>query len=100
MATDYLATRRAALAFGEPDADLEDCVLAALWCATRNAAPGALWSGSTGWRLGALAVTRWRFGARTVLIEARAGDEYLARSGAEEFAVALVARDETHSRPR
>ncbi len=38
--------------FGEPAATEEDAVLAALWYATRAADPGALWSDTTGWRLG------------------------------------------------
>jgi len=67
--TDFLELRRAALVFGEPQPESTDVLLAALWCATREMSPDALWADTRGWRLGAPARTEWRFGALTVSIE-------------------------------
>ena len=94
VATDFLAVRRAHLAFGEPAATAEDHVLAALWCATRETRAGALWSNTTGWRLGVAAASDWRFDGLDVHLECAADGLYRARCGAAEFAVRLITRSE------
>ena len=71
VGTDFLASRRAHLEFAERAAAPADYLVAALWYAAADPSPGALWSNSTGWRLGAPAVTSWRFGDTEVRIEAR-----------------------------
>ena len=95
-AATFLGVRLSRLAAAANDAIAAagegDCVLAALWCASRATDPGALWANSTGWRLGAPAATCWQFGARSVLIEACSAEGYLARSGGAEFPLRLVAR--------
>ena len=70
VGTDFLAVRHGELAFGERDAAPEDYLIAGLWYAA--GAPGAdsLWSDTSGWRPGAPAITRWRFGDVEVRIEA------------------------------
>jgi 3-methylcrotonyl-CoA carboxylase alpha subunit len=95
VATDFLDSRRAQLAFGEPAAAEEDYVLAALWCATREAQPGALWADTTGWRLGAAALTRWRFGRPTVHIEVSAPGAFRARIDGNESALRVVSRGDS-----
>jgi len=92
IATDFLQARHAHLMFGEPPPAEEDYVFAALWCATREAGPGALWSGTTGWRLASAAVTRWRFGDVTVSVEATGPNAYRALVAGDEYPLRLIAR--------
>jgi 3-methylcrotonyl-CoA carboxylase alpha subunit len=92
VATDFLARRHAELEFGEPAPVAQDYALASLWCATTEADPGALWSGTSGWRLAALPVTRWTFGEVTVTLEMNGPAEYRAQIGREEWALRLIAR--------
>ncbi len=100
VATHFLETRRAHLEFGEPAAAATDYILAALWLASARAEPGALWADSSGWRLGAAAVTRWRFGDAQVTIERVAsteeagGPRYHARLNEREYELRLIARRE------
>ncbi len=94
VATDFLAKRRSQLIFGEPAPVGEDYALAALWCATRHTGSDALWSDTTGWRLGAFAATRWRFGGAEASIERKSTGVYHARVGADEYALRLIARND------
>jgi 3-methylcrotonyl-CoA carboxylase alpha subunit len=92
VATSFLETRRARLAFGEPDAGEVDAVFAALWCATRRTEGDALWADSRGWRLAAPPRSTWTFSDLTVTIEASAPSHYLAHGAEREYALRLVAR--------
>jgi 3-methylcrotonyl-CoA carboxylase alpha subunit len=94
VATDFLAQRRSKLIFGEPSPGGEDYALAALWCATRHTGSGALWSDTTGWRLGAPAATRWRFGDAEASIEKKSMGVYHARVGADDFDLRVIARND------
>jgi 3-methylcrotonyl-CoA carboxylase alpha subunit len=94
VATNFLAERRSHLIFGEPSPGAEDYALAALWCATRQTGSGALWSDTTGWRLGAPAATRWRFGDAEASIEKKSADVYHARVGADDYALRVIARND------
>jgi 3-methylcrotonyl-CoA carboxylase alpha subunit len=99
VATNFLAVRHAQLSFGEPEAGALDAALAALWCATRRTTEDALWSDSRGWRLAAPPISKWAFADLSVTIESARphadlqGDRYLARVGAEEYPLRLLARD-------
>jgi 3-methylcrotonyl-CoA carboxylase alpha subunit len=94
VTTSFLETRRTHLSFGEPPPDAVDYILAALWYASARLSPGALWADTSGWRLGAPALTRRRFGAHEVALERLSAEEYRARFADEEFAVRLIAREE------
>ena len=91
---DGFSRRRAAPArtSASPMPDLEDCVLAALWCATRHAAPGALWSEHAGLAARRWAVTRWRFGELGVPSRRARADEYRARMARRSWHCAGRAR--------
>jgi 3-methylcrotonyl-CoA carboxylase alpha subunit len=92
IATNFLDERRAHLAFGEPLAGDIDAVLAALWCATRCTSGDALWEDTRGWRLAAPWSSTWSFGERTVTVEWRAPNRYVARLGTHEYALRIAAR--------
>jgi 3-methylcrotonyl-CoA carboxylase alpha subunit len=96
ISTSFLDTRRAHLAFGEPnaaDADADaDAVSAALWCATRRTEDDALWADSRGWRLAAPPRSTWAFADLTVIIESSAPNRYVARVAGREYPLRLVAR--------
>jgi 3-methylcrotonyl-CoA carboxylase alpha subunit len=92
VATDFLARRHAQLEFGEPAPAPVDYALAGLWCATVEADPEALWSNTSGWRLAAPYLTRWRFGAATVDLEMSAPGVYRAEVGGEQLALRLIGR--------
>ena len=100
VATSFLETRRAHLSFGEPQPAAADYILAALWLASARAEPAALWADSTGWRLGAAALTRWRFGEVVVTVERAVSGEgggalaYRARLDDEDYDLRLIARHE------
>jgi 3-methylcrotonyl-CoA carboxylase alpha subunit len=94
VATDFLGARRDFLAFGEPHADDEEYLYAALWCAARESDGGALWSQTQGWRLGAPPTTSWRFGERTIVLEATGVQSYAARWGDEQRAARIIARSD------
>jgi 3-methylcrotonyl-CoA carboxylase alpha subunit len=81
VGTDFLASRRGHLEFGERPAASADFLIAALWYASAEAGAGALWSNSTGWRLGTAATTRWRFGETEVCLETRSPTVYRGRAG-------------------
>ncbi|MEP6547497.1 MAG: biotin carboxylase N-terminal domain-containing protein [Gammaproteobacteria bacterium] len=94
VATNFLTVRHAQLSFGEPQADVVDAVLAALWCVTRDTSSNALWADTRGWRLAAPARSAWTFGSQTVVIECGAArHQYQARSAAHEFMLNVAARD-------
>jgi len=93
IATDFLSVRHSHLKFGEPAPAAADFLLAALWCATAQTAPGSLWADTTGWRLASAAVTRWRFGDATVVLERTGPQGYRARIGSDEFAIRVVGRE-------
>jgi 3-methylcrotonyl-CoA carboxylase alpha subunit len=95
VATDYLKSRHAHLKFGEPAPAAEDLVLAALWCATRETDPGALWADTTGWRLGAAAASNWRFDHATVTIEVTPEKTYRALLDGHHYALRVVARTDS-----
>ena len=92
IATNFLDQRRAELAFGDPLAGDIDAVLAALWCATRRTAVDALWEDTRGWRLAAPPSSAWSFGERTVRLEWRAPEHYVARLGTQDYALRIAAR--------
>jgi 3-methylcrotonyl-CoA carboxylase alpha subunit len=92
VATDFLDLRRAHLAFGEPEATVEDCVVAALWYATRAIDPASLWSDSSGWRLGQASGSTWRFGDRSVSLAQVGGRQFSAQVAQHSFAVRLIER--------
>jgi 3-methylcrotonyl-CoA carboxylase alpha subunit len=92
VATDFLDVRRAELRFAEPEPEVEDYVLAGLWCATRQIDDDALWSDSSGWRLGASGSTRWRFGDREVTIAVSTPGQYIAHIGEQNHEVRLIRR--------
>jgi 3-methylcrotonyl-CoA carboxylase alpha subunit len=99
--TDFLELRRGELAFAEPSPQASDLVLAALWYASGDFGPDALWADTTGWRLGAPARTRWRFGAQEVTLESagaqrgegsRCAQRYLAHLAGSAYPLALRER--------
>jgi 3-methylcrotonyl-CoA carboxylase alpha subunit len=94
VATNFLDLRRAALAFGDPQADELDAALAAVWCATRETGADALWGDTRGWRLGAVPKSAWHFADRTVTIEFSTPDSCRAHVGGREYPVRIVARNE------
>jgi len=93
VTTSFLETRRTQLSFGEPPPAAVDYILAALWYASAMASPGALWSDSSGWRLGAPAVTHRRFGDHRVALERLGPQDYRARFADEDYAVRVIARE-------
>jgi 3-methylcrotonyl-CoA carboxylase alpha subunit len=95
VGTDFLALRRSHLAFGEPAAAPEDYLIAALWHATADADAGSLWSNTTGWRLGAPAVTRWRFGDTQVRIDTQTPDCFLGRVAGRDYQLLVVRRTDS-----
>jgi acetyl-CoA/propionyl-CoA carboxylase biotin carboxyl carrier protein len=94
VATNFLDLRRAALSFGDPTADDADAVLAAVWYATRETSPDALWADTRGWRLGAASKSAWPFADRTVVIEFNTHDSCRALVGDRAYAVRVAARGE------
>jgi 3-methylcrotonyl-CoA carboxylase alpha subunit len=90
VATNFLALRQAKLEFGEPAPGACDHLLAALWLASSGT--DDLWSDSSGWRPGAAAVTRWRFGDRVVAVERTGARRYRARLDDADHEITLVAR--------
>jgi 3-methylcrotonyl-CoA carboxylase alpha subunit len=92
VGTDFLALRRTELAFGEADPTPEDWLIAALWYAAAEPGPDSLWSNTTGWRLGAAAVTRWRFGGTAVEIETLSRARYRGRVAGKDHELQLVRR--------
>jgi acetyl/propionyl-CoA carboxylase alpha subunit len=94
VTTSFLETRRAHLSFGEPKPAAVDYILAALWYASHRSSPGALWADTSGWRLGAPAVTHWRFGENRVTLERLSAADYRARFAEEDYEVRVIAREE------
>jgi len=92
IATDFLARRRHALVFAEPAPSALDHALAALWRASEEPQPGALWRNTGGWRLAAPALARWRFGEVAVALEQVGPARYRAQVGDEEFDLQHVSR--------
>jgi 3-methylcrotonyl-CoA carboxylase alpha subunit len=92
VATDFLDLRREHLAFGEPQATDEDCVLAALWHATRETDPAAAWSDTSGWRLSQAAGCCWAFGDRMVSIARQGARSYTVSIAQQSFPVRLIER--------
>jgi 3-methylcrotonyl-CoA carboxylase alpha subunit len=101
VATNFLALRHDHLSFAEAQADERDLVMAALWCATRETGPDALWADSRGWRLGAASRSSWTFGGRTATVESAepagsaAHRRYAARAGGREYLLLQWSRDAT-----
>jgi 3-methylcrotonyl-CoA carboxylase alpha subunit len=99
IATNFLQVRRDHLSFGEPRAGDVDAVLAALWCATCETAPDALWADSRGWRFAGASQSIWTLDGRPVAVEppsAAVGSEsgrYVARVDGREYALAQTSRD-------
>jgi 3-methylcrotonyl-CoA carboxylase alpha subunit len=92
VGTDFLTHRRTELAFGEPDPAPEDFLIAALCYAAADPGTDSLWSNTTGWRLGAAAVTHWRFGGTPVRIEAQTRERYWGRVAGQDHELHLVRR--------
>ncbi len=95
VSTDYLQRRAEDLVRAPPEPGTAELALAAVWCAAAAAHPGALWSGSTGWRLGLPARTVWRFAAAHVVVEAESEDSYAVSvgEGAQRLSVHVHHRD-------
>ena len=91
----FLEARRAQLVLRRAAPAAVDYILAALWCASARADPGALWADTSGWRLGApaahaLALRRARGDPRA---PERAGR--IARaSRTRSMRLRVIARDE------
>jgi 3-methylcrotonyl-CoA carboxylase alpha subunit len=92
VATDFLDLRREHLAFGEPAPSAEDCVLAAIWYATRETDPGALWSDTSGWRLSEAAGCSWTFDDRIVSVATLGARTYAVSIAQQSFPVRLIER--------
>jgi 3-methylcrotonyl-CoA carboxylase alpha subunit len=92
VGTDFLGLRHAELAFGERLPAPEDLLIAALWHAAAEPGTGSLWSNTSGWRLGAAAVTHWRFGDTVVRIETKSPDSYRGSVAGREYALRLIGR--------
>jgi 3-methylcrotonyl-CoA carboxylase alpha subunit len=92
VTTHYLETRRSHLTFGEPQPAAVDYILAALWYVSARAEPAALWADTSGWRLGVPALSRWRFGEHTVLLERLGADAYRARFADADYEVRVISR--------
>lgn len=92
VATDFLDVRHAQLVFGEPQPSDVDYVLAAVWHASARTESDALWQDTRGWRLASAASSQWRLNERTVVVESRAPQDYLARTGGREYAVRMLMR--------
>jgi 3-methylcrotonyl-CoA carboxylase alpha subunit len=92
VGTDFLALRQGELLFGERDASPEDYLIAGLWYATGEAGADSLWADTSGWRLGAPAVTRWRFGDTEVCIEAQKSNSYRGRVAGRDHDLRFVRR--------
>jgi len=92
VATDFLEVRRSHLAFAEPCPSALDAALGALWCATREADPGALWADTSGWRLAGAAAALWRIGDERVWLERSAATGYRAKVGGQEYALRVLGR--------
>ncbi len=92
VTTGFLDARRAHLAFGEPAVGDLDAVLAALWCSTRRTEGDALWADSRGWRLAATPCSSWVFADRSVTIELRVPNDYVARIAGREYPAPLGRR--------
>ena len=98
VATNFLSVRREHISFGDEAASAADMAMAAVWCAARCTDGNALWEDTRGWRLAAPASTSWRFGDSVVRVEVAAPDRYMARIGAEELSLRILARDATSLR--
>ena len=92
VATDFLNVRRDQLQFGDLPATDTDIALAALWCAARRTDSNALWADTRGWRPAAPSSTVWRFGSRSVTLDAVAPDRYRARIDSKEMTLQAVSR--------
>ena len=90
VATNFLESRRADLAFGEPQAGNSDIALAAVWCAAQSSGENALWEDSRGWRLTGPASTAWRFAQGNAVVEVSAPDTYVARVGGDEHTIRVL----------
>jgi 3-methylcrotonyl-CoA carboxylase alpha subunit len=91
-ATNYLESRRAHLAFGEPAAAQLDVQLAALWCATRRTDADALWEDTCGWRVGAPPTMNWKFDVGQARVAAHGGARYALLTPEGEVPVHLISR--------
>ena len=98
VATNFLSARREHISFGDEAASAADMAIAAVWCAARRTDGNALWEDTRGWRPAAPARTTWRFGETVVSVEVAAQDRYVARIGAEELSLRILARDATSLR--
>jgi 3-methylcrotonyl-CoA carboxylase alpha subunit len=92
VATDFLAVRRGRLAAGERAPTSEDYLIAGLWYAAAAPHAHSLWSNTSGWRLGATAVTRWNFGDTEVRIEAHTPRSYRGRVAGRDRDLHVVRR--------
>jgi len=92
VATDFLDLRREHLAFGEPAPSAEDCALAAIWYATRETDPGALWSDTSGWRLSEATGCSWAFGDGIVSVATLGARTYTVSIAEQSFPVRLIER--------
>jgi len=90
VGTDFLGLRHAELAFGERLPAPEDLLIAALWHVAAEPGAGSLWSNTSGWRLGAAAVTHWRFGDTDVRIETISPDSFRGSVAEREYALRLI----------
>jgi 3-methylcrotonyl-CoA carboxylase alpha subunit len=94
VTTSFLETRCAHLSFGEPQPAAVDYILAALWYVSAQSSPGALWADTSGWRLGAPAVTHRRFGEHRVVLERIGAQDYRVRIGDQDYEVRAIVRED------
>ncbi|MGD0492221.1 MAG: biotin carboxylase N-terminal domain-containing protein [Steroidobacteraceae bacterium] len=90
--TDFLDLRRGELAFGERAAAPADYLIAGLWHTTAEPGGDSLWSNTCGWRLGAPALTQWRFGDAVVRIETKTPQVYRGRIAGRDYELRLIRR--------
>ena len=92
VATNFLESRRAHLAFGEPAAAELDVQLAALWCATRRTDADALWEDTRGWRVGAPPTTNWKFDGGQARVAAHGAGRYALLTRGGDVPADLISR--------
>jgi 3-methylcrotonyl-CoA carboxylase alpha subunit len=95
VGTDFLPVRRGELQFGERATAPEDYLIAALWYAAAEPGLGSLWSNTAGWRLGAAALTRWRFGDADVRIETKSPDAFRGRVAGRDYELRQIRRTDS-----
>ena len=90
VTTNFLGSQRSALEFGDAPPGQDDFLAAAVWQATRCVAVNALWLDTSGWRLGTLPVTVWRFEGGIVTLEMTGENSFLGGAASGDSYPVLV----------